>query len=93
LRDRLLELRRILALPPSLAPNLSVRLQGRFDLDGRFLHIPFGNLETMAQAFRPRVLALFLDLGLVERDLLCWRRSGFSVNGELDALKLGEWRV
>jgi hypothetical protein len=38
----------------------------------------------MAKAFRQRVLAVFLDLGLIEHDraegLLCWRRSGFSVD-------------
>jgi len=41
----------------------------------------------MSQAFRQRVLALFLDLGLIQRDraegLLCWRRSGFSVDGSV----------
>ena len=62
-------------------------LKGGFDHDGRFLHIPFGNLEKMSQAFRQRVLALFLDLGLIQRDraegLLCWRRSGFSVDGSV----------
>jgi hypothetical protein len=53
----------------------------------RPIHIPFGNLQKMAQAFRQRVLALFLDLRLIERDrtegLLCWRRSGFSVDGSV----------
>ena len=43
-------------------------LEGGFDLDGRFLHIPFGNLEKMAQAFRQCVLGLFLELGLIDRD-------------------------
>ncbi|MGA2381020.1 MAG: transposase [Spirochaetia bacterium] len=65
----------------------AIFLEGGFDHDGRFLHIPFGNLEKMAQAFRQRVLALFLDLGLLPRDraesLLCWRRSGFSVDGSV----------
>ena len=66
----------------------AIFLEGGFDLDARFLHIPFGNLEKMAQAFRQRVLALFLDLGLIDRDraegLLCWRRSGFSVDGSVE---------
>ena len=62
-------------------------LEGGFDLDGSFLHIPFGNLEKMAQAFRQRVLALFLELGLIQRDraegLLCWHRSGFGIDGSV----------
>jgi hypothetical protein len=66
----------------------AIFLEGGFDLDGRFLHIPFGNLEKMAQAFRQRVLALLLDRGLIDRDraegLLCWRRSGFSVDGSVE---------
>ena len=35
----------------------AIFLEGGFDLAGRFLYIPFGNLEKMAQAFRQRVLA------------------------------------
>ena len=66
----------------------AIFLEGGSDLDGSFLHIPFGNLEKMAQAFRQRVLALFLELGLMDRDhaegLLCWRRSGFSIDGSVE---------
>jgi hypothetical protein len=66
----------------------AIFLEGGFDLDGRFLHIPFGNLEKMAQACRQRVLALFLELGLIDHDraegLLCWRRSGFSIDGSVE---------
>jgi hypothetical protein len=46
----------------------AIFLEGGFNLDGRFLHIPFGNFEKMAQAFCQSVLVLFLDLGLIDRD-------------------------
>ena len=62
-------------------------LEGGFDEQGRFHHVPFGDLARMAQAFRKRVLALFLQRGLIERDraegLLCWKNSGFSLDGSI----------
>jgi hypothetical protein len=64
-----------------------VFMEGGFDEQGRFHHVPFGDLTRMAQAFRRRVLALFLQHGLIERHraegLLCWKHSGFSVDGSI----------
>ena len=64
-----------------------VFLEGGFDQQGRFHHVPFGDLARMAQAFRRRLLALFLQRGLIERDraegLLCWKNSGFSLDGSI----------
>ena len=70
---------------PASTPGQSVaRLEGGFDEQGRFHHVPFGDLARMAQTFRRRVLALFLQRGLIERHraegLLCWKNSGFSLD-------------
>jgi hypothetical protein len=62
-----------------------VFLEGGFDGQGRFHHVPFGDFTRMARALRRRLLALFVERGLIDRDcaegLLCWKRSGFSVDG------------
>ena len=42
-------------------------LEGGFDAQGRFCHIPFGTLQHMCQVFRRRVIALFLERKLIDR--------------------------
>jgi len=60
----------------------AIVLEGGFDKDGNFIHIPFGNLHQMTECFRRRVIKFFLDSGLINQDradnLLTWRHSGFS---------------
>jgi hypothetical protein len=62
-------------------------LEGGFDEQGRFCHIPLGNLQNMCQVFRRRVIALFLDRKLIDRSraasMLSWHHSGFSLDGSI----------
>jgi hypothetical protein len=62
-------------------------LEGGFDAQGRFCHIPFGNLQNMCQVFRRRVIALFLERKLIDRSrvasMLSWQHSGFSLDGSI----------
>jgi hypothetical protein len=62
-------------------------LEGGFDAQGRFCHIPFGNLQHMAEVFRRRVIALFLERKLIDRSraasMLSWHHSGFSLDGSI----------
>ncbi len=64
-----------------------VFVESGFDGQGRFHHVPFGHFTRVAQAFRRRVLALFLQRGLIEREraegMLCWKNCGFSVDGSI----------
>ena len=61
--------------------------EGGFDEQGRFFHIPFGNLQRMAEVFRRRVIALFLERRLIDRSraasMLSWHHSGFSLDGSI----------
>ena len=62
-------------------------LEGGFDAEGRFCHIPFGNLQNMGHVFRRRVIALFLEHKLIDRSrdasMLSWHHSGFSLDGSI----------
>jgi hypothetical protein len=62
-------------------------LEGGFDRQGRFCHIPFGNLQHMAEVFRRRVIVLFLQRKFIDRSraasILGWRHSGFSLDGSI----------
>ena len=62
-------------------------LEDGFDEQGRFCHIPFGNLQRMAEVFRRRVIALSLERKLIDRSraasMLSWRHSGFSLDGSI----------
>jgi hypothetical protein len=62
-------------------------LEGGFDEQGRFFHIPFANLQHMAEVFRRRVIALFLERKLIDHSraasMLSWHHSGFSLDGSI----------
>lgn len=62
----------------------AIVVEGGFDENGNFIHIPFGNLQEMTECFRRRVIKFFLDSKLINQDmadtLLRWRHSGFSVD-------------
>lgn len=62
----------------------SIVLEGGFDRQDRFFFIPIGAGEALCEAWRRRVVALFLDKGLLNaefaRTLLSWRHSGFSID-------------
>jgi hypothetical protein len=62
-------------------------LEGGFDERRRFCHIPFGNLQRMAEVFRRRVIAQFLECRLIDRSraasMLSWPHSGFSIDGSI----------
>jgi hypothetical protein len=50
----------------------------------RFFFIPIGAGAELSEAWRHKVVALFLDKGLLNREfartLLSWRHSGFSIH-------------
>ena len=59
-------------------------LEGGFDQEGRFLHLPTVDLANMSGCFRQRVIAFFLERKLLNerlaRNMVKWTHSGFSVN-------------
>ena len=65
----------------------AIVLEGGFDENGNFIHIPFGNLHEMIEVFRRSVVKFFLDSELISQDmadnLLRWRHSGFSVDASI----------
>jgi hypothetical protein len=62
----------------------SIVLEGGFDRQDRFFFIPIGAGAELCEAWRRKVVALFLDRGLLStefaRTLLSWRHSGFSID-------------
>ena len=36
-------------------------LQGGFDKQGRFIHVPLGNLDKMSEHFRRMIISFFLE--------------------------------
>jgi hypothetical protein len=61
----------------------SIVLEGGFDRHDRFSFIPLGASEALSEIWRRRVVALFLQKGLLNPDfarkLLGWEHSGFSI--------------
>ena len=59
-------------------------LEGGFDAAGRFVHIPFGNIQRMSEHFRRVIIKFFLKKKLISAELatklINWRHSGFSVD-------------
>jgi len=59
-------------------------LEGGFDKNGRFVHIPLGNLHRMSEYFRRVIIKFFSKKELISAklatSLLNWRHSGFSVD-------------
>jgi hypothetical protein len=58
-------------------------LEGGFDRQGRFVHLPIVDLEKMSACFRQRVIAFFLQRKLLNerlaKSMAQWTHSGFSV--------------
>ena len=58
-----------------------------FDETGRFVHIPFGNIQRMSEYFRRVIIKFFLKKNLISAtlatSLINWRHSGFSVNHDV----------
>ena len=47
----------------------AIVLEGGFDENSNFIHIPFGNLQEMTECFRRRVVKFFLDSKLISQDM------------------------
>jgi len=62
-------------------------LEGGFDENGRFVHIPLGNLHRMSEYFRRVIIKFFLKKQLISAkiatSLINWRHSGFSVDNSV----------
>jgi hypothetical protein len=62
----------------------AIVVEGGFDEAGRFVHIPFGNLNKMSEYFRRLIIKFFLKKKLINANLatslINWRHSGFSFN-------------
>jgi hypothetical protein len=62
-------------------------LEGGFDRNGRFVHIPTMNLAKMSACFRHRVVEFFRQRQLLNerlaKNMLEWTHSGFSVDGSV----------
>ena len=66
-------------------PHLhGIFLEGGFDRQGRFVHIPTLDLARLARYFRAAMVAFFLQRSLISerlaRSMLAWTHSGFSVD-------------
>jgi hypothetical protein len=64
-------------------PHLhGIFLEGGFDRQGRFVHLPSLDLPRLAQYFRPSMVAFFLSRSLINerlaKSMLGWTHSGFS---------------
>jgi len=62
----------------------SLFLEGGFDREGRFIHVPTVDLAKMSGCFRQRVIAFFLERKLLNerltKNMIEWTHSGFSVD-------------
>ena len=62
-------------------------LEGGFDRQGRFVHLPTVELARMSACFPQRVIALFLQRKLLNerlaKSMVQWTHSGFSVNASV----------
>ena len=67
-------------------------LEGGFDKDGRFIHVPLihvplSGLQQMTEVFRRRLIRLPVEKELLSeefaRNLLSWRNSGFSIDSSV----------
>jgi hypothetical protein len=59
-------------------------LEGGFDREGRFVHVPTVDLAKMSVCFRQRVIAFFLERKLLNerlaKNMVAWTHRGFSVD-------------
>jgi hypothetical protein len=62
----------------------AIFLEGGFDRQGRFVHLPSLDLPRLAQYFRASIVALFLRRSLINarlaKSMLGWTHSGFSLD-------------
>ncbi len=62
-------------------------LEGGFDRDGRFVHVPTVVLAKLSACFRQRVIAFFLECKLLNerlaKNMVTWAHSGFSVDASV----------
>lgn len=65
----------------------TIVLEGGFDHDGTFFYIPIGNLASMIEVFRRRVIVLIVDRRLLDDQFACnlmsWEHSGFSIDNSV----------
>jgi hypothetical protein len=66
-------------------PHLhGIFLEGGFDRQGRFVHLPSLDLPRLAQYFRASMVAFFLNRSLINerlaKSMLDWTHSGFSLD-------------
>ena len=68
----------------------AIMLEGGFDEEGTFFYIPFSGLQSIVEVFRRRVIKLLVDGELLNegfaRNLLSWKRSGFSIDNSVRIL-------
>ncbi len=62
----------------------AIFLEGGFDREGRFIHVPCLDLDRLSHYFRASMVAFFLKRTLLNerlaRNMLGWTHSGFSVD-------------
>ena len=62
-------------------------MEGCFDEQGKFHHIPIKNIKPMTEYFRKRVIQYFLKTERINqnmaRNLLSWKHSGFSIDNSV----------
>ena len=65
-------------------------LEGGFDEDGNFIHIPILDFTEMKECFRQLVVNHFKNTGRITdkraRNLLSWRHSGFNIDNSIRIL-------
>ena len=65
----------------------AVVLESGFDAAGRFINIPFGDLQQITECLRRRIVGFFLHRELIREDmaenLLRWLYSGFSTDASI----------
>jgi hypothetical protein len=65
----------------------SIVMEGGFDSEGNFIYLPIANTVKMTEAFRRRVIQLFVEKKLITggfaRSLLSWQHSGFSIDNSV----------
>lgn len=69
-------------------------LEGGFDDQGRFIHVPLGDLSRMSEYFRRMIIKFFLAKKLIAekmaQNLLSWRHSGFSIDNQVKIPAFGQ---
>ena len=62
-------------------------MEGCFDEQGKFHHIPIKNIKPLTEYFRKRIIQYFLKTERINKDmarnLLSWKHSGFSIDNSV----------